>query len=199
MRIAVGSDHAGFELKSALAKRMVDAGHQVIDLGTDSPDVSVDYPLFGFAVGTAVAEGRAERGICVCGTGIGISISANKVVGVRAALVHDVTTAALARRHNDANVVCLGGRTTGVLEAIDAVDAFFSTEFEGGRHQRRLGEISRFETEGHLDIDAGVTTEAVAEPAAGAAVAGTATTEPAVGAGVAGTATTEPATTTERQ
>ncbi len=151
MRIAVGSDHAGFELKSALAKHMVDAGHQVIDLGTDSPDVPVDYPLFGLAVGTAVAEGRAERGICVCGTGIGISISANKVVGVRAALVHDVTTAALARRHNDANVVCLGGRTTGVLEAIDAVDTFFSTDFEGGRHQRPLDEISDYEAVGAAD------------------------------------------------
>jgi ribose 5-phosphate isomerase B len=170
MRIAVGSDHAGFELKSALAKHMADAGHQIIDLGTDSPDVPVDYPLFGIAVGTAVADGRAERGICVCGTGIGISISANKVVGVRAALVHDVTTASLSRRHNDANIVCLGGRTTGVLEAIDAVDAFFSTEFEGGRHRRRLGEISRFETEGHPGVDAaaGPTTDAGATATTGA-------------------------------
>ncbi len=156
MRIAVGSDHAGFELKSALAKHMVDAGHQIIDLGTDSPDVPVDYPLFGMAVGTAVADGRAERGICVCGTGIGISISANKVAGVRAALVHDVTTASLARRHNDANVICLGGRTTGALEAIDAVDTFFATEFEAGRHQRRLNEISQYELEGHLDVDTAV-------------------------------------------
>jgi ribose 5-phosphate isomerase B len=93
-------------------------------------------------VGRAVAEGRAERGVCVCGTGIGISIAANKVPGVRAALVHDVTGASLARRHNDANVVCLGGRTTGVAVAIDAVDTFFATEFEGGRHQRRLAEIT---------------------------------------------------------
>jgi RpiB/LacA/LacB family sugar-phosphate isomerase len=146
MRIAVGSDHAGFDLKTALATHMADAGHQVEDLGTDSADVSVDYPVFGLAVGRAVAAGRADRGICVCGTGIGISIAANKVEGVRAALVHDVTTAGLARRHNDANVVCLGGRTTGVAEAIDAVDAFFATEFEGGRHLARLAEITEFES-----------------------------------------------------
>ncbi len=145
MRIAGGSDHAGFELKSALAKHVADAGHQVVDLGTDSPDVPVDYPLFGLAVGRAVAEGRAECGICVCGTGIGISIAANKVDGVRAALVHDVTTAGLARRHNDANVLCLGGRTTGVAEAVDAVDVFCRTAFEGGRHQQRLAEITEFE------------------------------------------------------
>ncbi len=146
MRIAVGSDHAGFALKATLAEHMEGAGHQVIDLGTDSSEVSVDYPDYGLAVGRAVAEGRADRGICVCGTGIGIGIAANKVTGIRAALVHDVTTASLARRHNDANVICLGGRTTGALEAIDAVDTFFSTAFEGGRHQRRLDEISDFES-----------------------------------------------------
>ncbi len=147
MRIAVGSDHAGFDLKTALAAHMADAGHQIEDLGTDSADVSVDYPVFGLAVGRAVAAGRADRGICVCGTGIGISIAANKVDGVRAALVHDVTTAGLARRHNDANVVCMGGRTTGVAEAIDAVDTFFATEFEGGRHLARLAEIAQSESE----------------------------------------------------
>ena len=145
MRIAVGSDHAGFELKAVVARHMADAGHDVIDLGTDSPDVSVDYPDFGLAVGRAVADGRADRGICVCGTGIGIGIAANKVVGIRAALVHDVTTAGLARRHNNANVICLGGRTTGSAEAIDAVDTFFTTDYEGGRHQRRLDEIAAFE------------------------------------------------------
>ncbi len=145
MRIAVGSDHAGFDLKSVVAKHLADAGHEVLDLGTDSPDVSVDYPLFGVAVGRAVAEGRVDRGVCVCGTGIGIGIAANKVAGIRAALVHDVTTAGLARRHNDANIICLGGRTTGSLEALDAVDTFFSTEFAGGRHQPRLDEIADFE------------------------------------------------------
>jgi ribose 5-phosphate isomerase B len=147
MRIAVGSDHAGFDLKAAVASHLADTGHEVTDLGTDSATVPVDYPLFGIAVGRAVAEGRADRGVCVCGTGIGISISANKVRGVRAALVHDVTTAALARHHNDANVVCLGGRTTGTAEAIDAVDTFFSTEFDGGRHVRRLDEITEYEAD----------------------------------------------------
>jgi ribose 5-phosphate isomerase B len=145
MRIAVGSDHAGFALKSALAEHMAGVGHEILDLGTDSAEVSVDYPLFGQAVGEAVADGRADRGICVCGTGIGISIAANKVSGVRAALAHDVTTAGLARRHNDANVICLGGRTTGLAEAVDAVDMFFTTDFEGGRHQRRISEISAIE------------------------------------------------------
>ncbi len=147
MRIAVGSDHAGFDLKAALAGHLAEAGHAVSDLGTDSSTEPVDYPLFGIAVGRAVAEGRADRGLCVCGTGIGISISANKVPGVRAALVHDVTTASLSRRHNDANVVCLGGRTTGTAEAIDAVDTFFSTDFEGGRHSRRVEEIREYEAE----------------------------------------------------
>ncbi|MGP0107535.1 MAG: ribose 5-phosphate isomerase B [Acidimicrobiales bacterium] len=159
MRIAVGSDHAGYALKSALIEHVGDAGHQVIDLGTDSSEVSVDYPLYGLAVGRAVAEGRAERGICVCGTGIGIGIAANKVDGIRAALVHDVTTAELSRRHNDANVICLGGRTTGTAEALDAVDAFFSTEYEGGRHQHRLDEISEYESTGHADPPSGAATD----------------------------------------
>jgi ribose 5-phosphate isomerase B len=142
MRIAVGSDHAGFDLKTTLAKHLADGGHQVIDLGTDSPDVSVDYPTYGAAVGRAVVEGRADRGVCVCGTGIGISMAANKVPGVRAAVVHDVTTASLARRHNDANVICLGGRTLGTAEAVDAVDTFFTATFEDGHHSPRLAELA---------------------------------------------------------
>jgi len=145
MRIAVGSDHAGFALKSLLADHLGAAGHEVLDLGTDTADVSVDYPHYGHAVAVAVAEGRADRGMCVCGTGIGIGIAANKVPGIRAAVVHDSTTAALARRHNDANVVCLGERTTGPAEAVDAVDAFFATEFEGGRHQRRIDQIAAYD------------------------------------------------------
>jgi ribose 5-phosphate isomerase B len=145
MRIAVASDHAGFALKSLLADHLVAAGHDVLDLGTDSGDVSVDYPRYGAAVGRAVAAGRAERGVCVCGTGIGIGIAANKVPGIRAAVVHDSTTASLARRHNDANVACLGERTTGAAEAVDAVDTFFSTGFEGGRHQRRVDQIAGYD------------------------------------------------------
>jgi ribose 5-phosphate isomerase B len=142
MRIAVGSDHAGYALKSEIVAHLSGAGHEVLDLGTDSAEVSVDYPLFGQAVGEAVADGRAERGVCVCGTGIGIGIAANKVVGVRAAVVHDTTTALLARHHNDANVVCMGERTTGRAEALDALDAFVTTEFDGGRHQRRIDQIT---------------------------------------------------------
>ncbi len=146
MRIAVGSDHAGFDLKATVARHLVGAGHDVVDLGTDTSDVPVDYPRYGEAVGRAVATGRADGGVCVCGTGIGISIAANKVEGIRAALVHDVTTASFARRHNDANVACLGGRTTGPAEAIDAIDTFFTTGFEGGRHQRRVEEITGIES-----------------------------------------------------
>ena len=142
MRIAVGSDHAGFALKTETIARLTGAGHEVLDLGTDSAEVSVDYPLFGRAVGEAVAEGRAERGVCVCGTGIGIGMAANKVRGIRAAVVHDSTTALLARSHNDANVLCLGERTTGRAEAMDAVDAFVTTAFAGGRHQRRIEQIT---------------------------------------------------------
>jgi ribose 5-phosphate isomerase B len=142
MRIAVGSDHAGYALKSETIARLTGAGHEVLDLGTDSAEVSVDYPLFGRAVGEAVAEGRAERGVCVCGTGIGIGMAANKVRGIRAAVVHDSTTALLARSHNDANVLCLGERTTGRAEAMDAVDAFVTTAFAGGRHQRRIEQIT---------------------------------------------------------
>jgi ribose 5-phosphate isomerase B len=142
MRIAVGSDHAGFALKMEIAAHLTGAGHDVLDLGTDSAEVSVDYPRYGRAVGEAVADGRAERGVCVCGSGIGISIAANKVRGIRAAVVHDTTTSLLARRHGDANVLCLGERTTGAAEAIDAVDTFFSTDFDGGRHQRRIDQIT---------------------------------------------------------
>jgi ribose 5-phosphate isomerase B len=145
MRIAVGSDHAGYALKSFLADHLAGSGHEILDLGTDSAGVSVDYPIYGHAVAEAVVQGRADRGLCVCGTGIGIGIAANKVPGIRAAVVHDSTTAALARQHNDANVVCLGERTTGTSEAVDAVDAFFTTGFDGGRHQRRIDLISGYD------------------------------------------------------
>jgi ribose 5-phosphate isomerase B len=145
MRIAVGSDHAGYALKTEVLAHLAAAGHEVDDLGADSAEVPVDYPLVGRSVGDAVADGRAERGVCVCGSGIGIGIAANKVDGVRAAVVHDVTSARLARAHNDANIMCLGQRLTGQATALDAVDAFFSTEFEGGRHQRRIDQITHQE------------------------------------------------------
>lgn len=141
----MGSDHAGYELKTQVARQLVDAGHEVVDLGTGSAEVSVDYPEYGRAVAERVVAGGADYGVCVCGTGIGISIAANKVSGARAALAYDVTTASLARRHNDANVLCLGGRTTGPAQAADVVTTFLVTAFEGGRHQRRIDDIARGE------------------------------------------------------
>ncbi len=138
--IAVASDHAGFALKRSLCAELEQDGYDVIDLGTDSAD-RVDYPDFGRAVGEAVSSGRADRGIAICGTGIGISIAANRLSGVRAALCHDVTTAVLARRHNNANVLALGGRVIGLATASDCVRAFLRTEFEGGRHVRRVEKL----------------------------------------------------------
>ena len=152
MRIAVGSDHAGFLLKQILAKHLAELGHEVEDLGTDS-EAPVDYPVYGAAVGRAVAAGRADLGVCTCGTGIGISIAANKIDGIRAAVVHDVTTARLARAHNHANVVCMGGRIVGEEVATDALDAFLRTEPELGRHDRRTAEIAQLEH--HLTSDDG--------------------------------------------
>jgi ribose 5-phosphate isomerase B len=142
MRIAVGSDHAGFTLKDHVAAHLAVLGHEVVDLGTHDEVTSVDYPDYGAAVGRAVADGQADLGVCVCGTGVGISIAANKIPGIRAALVHDVTTARLARQHNDANVVCLGGRTTGVATATDSIEAFLSSEFGAGRHIKRIDKIA---------------------------------------------------------
>ncbi len=144
MKLAFGSDHAGRALRLLLADHVIAAGHEVLDLGTHTDD-SVDYPDFGAAVGRAVASGEAELGIAVCGSGIGIAIAANKVDGVRAATVHDVTSARMTRLHNDANVCCLGERFTGPQVALDAVDAFLSTDFEGGRHARRVGKIADLE------------------------------------------------------
>ena len=144
MRIAIGSDHAGFPLKQELAAFLVDAGHQVDDLGAIS-DERVDYPDFGAAVGRAVASGASELGVCVCGTGIGISIAANKVDGVRAAVVHDATSARLAREHNDANVVCLGARLVGPEVAHESLQAFLATSWQGGRHAQRVDKITALE------------------------------------------------------
>lgn len=146
-RVAIGSDHAGYQLKQQLADHLRDAGHEVEDLGTHSEE-SVDYPEYGALVARAVVNGDADYGVCVCGTGIGIGIAANKVKGARAAVVHDATSARMARQHNDANVVCVGARLTGPQAAADAIDAFLGAEFEGGRHQRRIDEITDLEREG---------------------------------------------------
>ena len=144
MRIAVGADHAGYALKQVLAGHLAELGHEVVDLGTDSEE-PVDYPEFGAAVGRAVTGRAAELGLCVCGTGIGIGIAANKVPGVRAAVVHDVTTARMARAHNHANVLCMGSRIIGDQVARDALEAFLETEPAHGRHDRRVAEIAGLE------------------------------------------------------
>jgi ribose 5-phosphate isomerase B len=144
MRLVVGSDHAGFELKSVIVDHLRQAGHDVTDLGPHN-SAPVDYPDFGAAVGRAVVAGQADRGVAICGSGIGIAIAANKVVGVRAATVHDATSARLARQHNNANVVCLGQRLTGPAVALDSLDAYLAAEFEGGRHQGRVDKISALE------------------------------------------------------
>ncbi len=140
--IAVASDHGGFELKTLLVADLKAAGVSVLDLGTMSSE-SVDYPDYANALARALAEGKAQRGVLLCGTGIGVSMVANRHKGIRAAVCRDVTDARLARQHNDANVLCLGGRTTGPEVARDVLRTFLSTEFEGGgRHTRRIAKFS---------------------------------------------------------
>ncbi len=140
-RIAFSADHAGYRLKDALLERARERGHEVLDLGVNDAR-SVDYPDMADRLAAALAEGRAEIGVIVCGSGIGISIAANRHRHVRAALCHDVTTARLCRQHNDANVLALGARTTGESVALDCLDAFLETPFEGGRHARRVAKLS---------------------------------------------------------
>ena len=140
--IAVASDHAGFDLKEILKRDLQEAGHDVLDLGTNST-ASVDYPDFGHAMAEAIASGRAGRGVVVCGTGIGISIAANRNPRVRAALAHDVTSARLSREHNDANVVAFGARVIGAEVAREALKVFLKTSFEGGRHGARVAKLSK--------------------------------------------------------
>jgi ribose 5-phosphate isomerase B len=147
MRVAVGSDHAGYDLKEIVRAELAALGHEVEDHGTDAPEVAVDYPDFGAAVGRAVAGGSADLGVCVCGTGNGVAMAANKIAGVRAAVIHDVTTATLARRHNHANVVCIGARTTGAVVAVDALAAFLGASEEHGRHDLRLEKLAALEPE----------------------------------------------------
>jgi ribose 5-phosphate isomerase B len=145
-RIAIGSDHAGFPVKETIRKYLEAAGYAVDDQGTLSDD-SVDYPDYGKAVGERVASKQADLGIAVCGSGIGISIAANKVPGIRAALAHDVMTARLAREHNDANVLVLGGRVVAAETAVEMVQSFLTTAYLGGRHQRRLDKITAMEVD----------------------------------------------------
>ncbi len=145
MKIAIASDHAGFALKSHIAAALVAAGHDVADLGTDGPD-SVDYPEYAKPAAELVARGEAERGVLVCGSGNGVAIVANKVPGVRAVNAHDRDEAEMCRRHNDANVVTLSGARLTPAEADEIVAAFLQTDFDGGRHARRVNQITAMET-----------------------------------------------------
>lgn len=143
MKIAVASDHGGYQLKEEVKKYLRERGIEVLDLGTNSEE-SVDYPEYGHACGEAVAGGKADRGIVCCGTGIGISIAANKVKGIRCALCTDVNMAEMTRRHNDANILAMGGRTTDTELALKITAAWLDTEFEGGRHQRRVDMLNSY-------------------------------------------------------
>jgi ribose 5-phosphate isomerase B len=167
MRVAVGSDHAGFDLKEILKAELAALGHEVTDLGTHDSITSVDYPDYGAAVGREVAAGDADLGLCVCGSGNGIAMAANKVPGIRAAVVHDVTTAALAGQHNHANVVCFGARTTGTTVVVDALHAFLSAPEErperSGRHLRRLEKLKALDEAARDGAGAGAAREAERE------------------------------------
>ena len=144
MRIAVGSDHAGYRLKQRVVPILERAGHEVVDVGTNSEE-STDYPRFAAEAARLVAGGEAERAVLVCGSGVGVSIVANKVDGVRAVNAHDAEEAEMSRRHNDANVLALAGRALGEEDAGAIVERFLATEFEGGRHERRVAQITSVE------------------------------------------------------
>ncbi len=148
MRIAMGSDHAGYALKVVVKKVVEELGHEVIDLGSHEEEVSVDYPDYARAVAEGVARGDYERGILICGTGLGMSIVANKVPGIRAALCHETFTARMSRLHNDANVLCMGGRVLGSGVAAEVVRVWLETPFSGvERHRRRVDKICAMERE----------------------------------------------------
>ncbi len=138
--IAIGSDHGGFDLKVEIIKHLEEKGYEVKDFGTYDPK-DVDYPEFGLAVAEAVKDGICEKGILICGTGLGVSITANKVPGIRAALCSDCYTARMSREHNDANILALGGRVVGKGLALAIVDTWLETEFIGGKHKRRIDKI----------------------------------------------------------
>ena len=144
MRISVGSDHAGFELKQHVAEALRAAGHEVVDVGTESEE-STDYPLFAEPAARMVADGEAERGVLVCGSGVGVNIVANKVDGIRSVNAHDTDEASMARKHNDVNVLTLSGRRLSPDQADAIVQTFLDTEFEGGRHEKRVDLIAAVE------------------------------------------------------
>lgn len=152
--IAIGSDHGGVELKTALVAELRRRGEELVDVGTNAA-AAVDYPDFGRAVAEQVSRGTAERGVLICTNGIGMAIVANKFPGVRAALVHDATVARMAREHNDANVLVLGGGMTGKFHAAELLGIFLATPFAGGRHQRRVDKITQIEREVGMRREAG--------------------------------------------
>lgn len=144
MKIAIGADHGGYELKCAIKERLIANGYEVVDYGTDSTE-SVDYAPIAARTARGITSGECDRGILCCGTGIGISMAANKVKGIRAACCSDYFSAKYTRLHNDANILCMGGRVVGVGLALELVDVFLNTEFEGGRHQKRIDQIAAIE------------------------------------------------------
>ena len=146
MRVAIGSDHRGFDMKRRLVNLLEQKGHEVVDLGCHRKETS-DYPDQAFLVAQAIADGKADRGILICGTGIGMTIAANKVSGIRAALCGDVFTARMSREHNDANVLALGGRLSGRETGLEILRAWIETPFAGGRHARRVDKIMKYEAE----------------------------------------------------
>lgn len=146
MRIALGSDHAGYDLKTLLKSSLESWGHDVVDLGTHSAGEPVDYPDYGAAVGRAVVSRDAELGVALCGSGIGIAMAANKVPGVRAAVVHDVTSGHLAREHNHANVLCMGGRLIGPIVAVETLEAWLTAEPQS-RHDARIKKLTELDDE----------------------------------------------------
>ena len=146
MKIAIGNDHAAVEMKNEIKAYLESKGHEVINFGTDT-SASCNYPEYGKAVGKAVASGEAECGVLICGTGVGISLAANKVKGIRAAVCSEPVTARLTKQHNNANIICFGARIVGVELAKAIVDAYLDAEFEGGRHQTRVDMIMDIENE----------------------------------------------------
>lgn len=146
MKIGIGNDHAAVDMKFEIVKYLEESGYEVVNFGTDTND-SCDYPVYGEKVARALANGEVDRGILICGTGVGISLAANKVKGIRAAVCSESVTARFSRLHNDANILAFGARIVGVETAKDMVNVWLNTEFEGGRHQRRVDLIMKIEEE----------------------------------------------------
>ena len=146
MKIGIGNDHSALELKAEIIEFLKEKGHEVVDYGTYTTD-SCDYPVYGEKVARAVVAGEVEKGILICGTGLGISLAANKVKGIRAAVVTNAFCAKATREHNDANILCMGGRVITEKDAVEFTKIFLTTEFEGGRHQRRIDQIAAIEQE----------------------------------------------------